>query len=294
MKNSVERYLNVDSFVHRLDPRLKIIITIMYIVFTFMARYFITLGLIFIPLVIAFIASSKQFKPVFKLLKMPIFIGVIIFFVNVYTMKLPDPANYPVEGTYPYHIWWRWTSTYAVTYESTARTLALMARIYIMIMVTSLLILSTKPILLTKALEDLMLPLRLLFIPTHIIAMIISIALRFIPTLLEEAQRIMKAQASRGVDFKNGRLKDKTKSFVTLIIPLFVSSFAKAEDLANAMETRGYNPYAKRTRYRKLIPTWRDLIALIIVGGLLALVICEMKIGVNYLPNWYLITDCTM
>jgi energy-coupling factor transport system permease protein len=90
-----------------------------------------------------------------------------------------------------------------------------------------------------------------LYVPVHIIALIISIALRFIPTLLEESQRIMKAQASRGVDFKNGNYKSKAKSLITLIIPLFVSAFAKAEDLGNAMETRGYDPYEKRTKYRE-------------------------------------------
>ena len=127
-----------------------------------------------------------------------------------------------------------------------------MARIFIMIISTTLLTSTTKPMSLAKGIEDLLLPLKLIKVPVHIIAMIISIALRFIPTLLEETQRIMKAQSSRGVDFKNGSIKSKVKALITLIIPLFVSSFTKAEELGNAMETRGYDPYAKRTRYRVL------------------------------------------
>lgn len=141
-----------------------------------------------------------------------------------------------------------------------------------MIIVTTLLTATTKPVALTKAIEDLLLPLKLLFIPVHIIAMIISIALRFIPTLLEEAQRIMKAQASRGVDFKNGNIKSKAKSMVTLIIPLFVSAFSKAEDLGNAMETRGYNPYEKRTRYRTYPVRFVDVVVGILVIGMIVTV----------------------
>lgn len=141
-----------------------------------------------------------------------------------------------------------------------------------MIIITTLLTATTKPVALTKAIEDLLLPLKLIFIPVHIIAMIISIALRFIPTLLEEAQRIMKAQASRGVDFKNGNIKSKAKSMVTLIIPLFVSAFAKAEDLGNAMETRGYNPYEKRTRYRTYPVRVIDIFVGLFVIGMVVVV----------------------
>lgn len=173
-----------------------------------------------------------------------------------------------------YHVWvWKDYGYYAFSLFAVLRTTTLIIRIYIMILVTTLLTNTTKPILLTKALEDLMFPLKLLFVPTQIIAMIISIALRFIPTLLDEANRIMKAQAARGVDFKNGRLKEKTKSMITLVIPLFVTSFAKADDLANAMETRGYDPYEKRTRYRKMGINWLDIVMAILVIGLLSFVV---------------------
>lgn len=125
--------------------------------------------------------------------------------------------------------------------------------------------------------------------------MIISIALRFIPTLLGETQRIMKAQASRGVDFKNGNTKSKMKSLITLIIPLFVSAFAKAEDLGNAMEVRGYDPYEKRVRYRQYRPGFYDFLLLLVTGGLIALIVLtNMHIGVITLPDTQILPKSTI
>ncbi|WP_338822908.1 energy-coupling factor transporter transmembrane component T [Mycoplasmopsis felifaucium] len=279
MNSAYGRYMLNDSFVHRLDPRFKISFTIIYIVLTFLASDFISLGILLLPLLVLFLIGTKSFKAVLKLWIMPLLIGFFLFWINVYTMKYkiyssPEggftPEYLALRHWYPFPI--HLGGEYFIAWETVARTLGLVVRVYIMIMITSLMVNTTKPALLSRALEDLLLPLRLIFIPTHVIVMIIYIALRFIPTLLDEAQRIMKAQSSRGVDFKNGKLKDKVKSFTTLIIPLFVSAFSKAEDLANAMETRGYDPYAKRTHYRFLIPTWRDAIVSIIVIGLIVYV----------------------
>jgi energy-coupling factor transport system permease protein len=130
---------------------------------------------------------------------------------------------------------------------------------------TTILTATTKPLDLTLGLESLLGPLKKVGFPTHIVAMMISIALRFIPTLLEETERIMKAQASRGVEFSEGTIKEKILAIVSLIIPLFISSFQRAEDLANAMESRNYNPEAPRTRYKQL--KWRstDTISLVVV-----------------------------
>ncbi|MBU4690113.1 energy-coupling factor transporter transmembrane protein EcfT [Mycoplasma sp. ES3157-GEN-MYC] len=281
----VGSYVYDDTFVHRLDPRIKLICNIAYIVLTFISFHFMTLAILLVPLLIVYLVGTKNLKGVFSLLKMPLIIGVIILFVNVYTMKITDQTR----EIYHVYFYIGTSQTFAFSYGVVARTLSLVFRIYIMIMVTTLFVTTTKPILLTKALEDLLVPLKLLFIPTHIIAMVISIALRFIPTLMIEAKRIMKAQASRGVDFTNGKIKDKAKAFTTLIIPLFSTSFAKAEDLSNAMETRGYDPYGKRTRYRLLIPTWRDLIVFIIMAGLV--VLCALiKNSVLQIPNWYELT----
>ena len=127
-----------------------------------------------------------------------------------------------------------------------------------MITLTTILTSTTKPLDITIGLEDILSPLKVVRFPVHIISTIISIALRMIPTLIDEAGRIMKAQASRGIDFKNGKAREKVKSAVSLIIPLLVSAFQKAEDLSYAMDARGYNPQAHRTRYRSYPFRWQD------------------------------------
>jgi energy-coupling factor transport system permease protein len=140
----------------------------------------------------------------------------------------------------------------------------------LMIMITTSLTATTKPLDLTLAIEDLLAPMKRFGVPAHEIAMMISIALRFIPTLIEETERIMKAQASRGVDLKEGKFKEKIMAILSLIVPLFVSSFQRAEDLADAMEARGYVPSAKRTRYKQLKRTLKDYVMITIVLLLLA------------------------
>ena len=151
-------------------------------------------------------------------------------------------------------------------YDSAYIILRLVIMMSLMMILTS----TTKPMDLTYALEWYMTPLKLIKFPVHEIAMTLSIALRFIPTLLDETDRIMKAQSSRGVDFNHGGILKKFKAGVSLILPLFISAIERSEELANAMEVRGYDPSAKRTRYRKLTFSWRDIISFILVGGLIA------------------------
>jgi energy-coupling factor transport system permease protein len=141
-------------------------------------------------------------------------------------------------------------------------------------MITTVVTTSTKPLDLTYGLEYFMSPLKVIKFPAHEIAMTISIALRFIPTLLEETERIMKAQASRGVDLAEGKLKEKIMAIIALIVPLFISAFQRSEELANAMESRGYHPSAIRTRYRQLHFKFLDAVALagvVVLTGLLIL-----------------------
>ncbi|AKA50209.1 cobalt ABC transporter permease [Mycoplasmopsis gallinacea] len=317
MKSVFGRYIPGDnSFMYRLDPRIKILIAIFYIVFVFISQYFIDMVILLAPLIIVYLFTIKKVRPLISMLKFPIFVSLVILLVNIYSL-----TNYQVgiKGYYPtsfikffqgseqkinidsatFMINGALTtlkrgSTYRVEYGISMltlnKTLSLFLRVYTMILSTTILTNTTRPILLTKALEDLMWPLKFLFVPVHIIAMIISIALRFIPTLLDEAQRIMKAQSSRGVDFKNGNIKEKVVAFTTLIIPLFISSFAKAEDLSNAMETRGYDPYEKRTKYRQLKLKWLDLFVVLFILSLMAFLIVNIvNPGINggYLPSWY-------
>ncbi|ADE19864.1 energy-coupling factor transporter transmembrane component T family protein [Mycoplasma crocodyli] len=298
MKSVFGRYLPGNSLLYRMDPRLKVVITLLYIIFVFLAHYFIDLLIIIVPLWIGYIITTKRVLPLIKLIKFPLFISLVILLVNIYSLKYGENLN--PNAAFGYDkiitefpefrliIWPKYG--YALTYEAINKAIALFFRIYTMILITTLLTNTTKPILLTKALEDLMFPLKLLFVPVHIVAMIISIALRFIPTLLDEANRIMKAQSSRGVDFKNGKMKEKIIAFTTLIIPLFVSSFAKAEDLSYAMETRGYDPYAKRSKYRKLTFGLKDVIISLFILLLITFLIINIYNVNSYLPSWYIKT----
>ena len=281
MKNvSAGKYIPGNSFIHRLDPRVKIISNILMIVLVFLTDSFITEALLLAPILVAFLTSGLRKRMIFKLIKPAVFIGVFIFLINIFIIKW-TPNSTDVWA----HLDMRWWKVW-VSYQATSQTLLIMLRIFIMIFATTLLTSTTKPMALSKGIEDLLTPLKLIKVPTHVIAMIISIALRFIPTLIEETQRIMKAQASRGVDFKNGGIKSKAKSVITLIIPLFVSAFAKAEDLGNAMETRGYNPYEKRTRYRHFKIRWFDVVlTLAMLGALAAIILTDTSEII--LPTWW-------
>ena len=136
--------------------------------------------------------------------------------------------------------------------DAVNQTLYIVVRLMLMVIITTVLTATTKPLDLTLGIEKLLKPFEKIGVPAHIIAMMISIALRFIPTLIEETQRIMNAQASRGVDLENGSIKEKIMAILSLIVPLFVSAFDRADQLANAMEARGYDPSRKRTRYKVL------------------------------------------
>ena len=276
MNVTVGKYIPGKSFVHKLDPRIKLATNILFIVMVFLAKSFILEAILLAPVLIAFFASGLRKRQLIKTLKPVIFIGAFLFIINIFIIQQSSYPNIHIYGS-----WWK----LIVSDLALHRTGLIMARIYIMILITMLLTATTKPMALTRAIEDLLLPLKLLFIPVHIIAMIISIALRFVPTLLEESQRIMKAQASRGVDFKNGNIKSKSKSMITLIIPLFVSAFAKAEDLGNAMETRGYDPYEKRTKYRAYPIKFSDVFISMLMLGILAVVILT-RIDIINLPIW--------
>lgn len=168
---------------------------------------------------------------------------------------------------------WVTLGKFKIYSDAVTQTLYIAVRLLLMIMITTCLTATTKPLDMTLGIEDLLKPLIRFHVPAHEIAMLISIALRFIPDLIDETNRIMKAQESRGVDMTEGKLKEKIMAILSLIVPLFVSAFQRAEDLANAMEARGYAPGEPRTRYKVLKMQGRDYIALILSAALLALMI---------------------
>lgn len=250
MNITIGRYLPLDSWMHKRDPRIKLISMIILIIAVFVDIGFLGYGIIGLFLVLGLLVSKISPKMIVKSMRAMLFMMVFLLIINIFVVKTGN----------------LWLDLgFVKIYEGAIlQTLYIFIRLVIMISITTILTVSTKPMDLTVAIEDLLAPLRVFKVPSHEIAMIISIALRFIPTLIDEANRIMKAQASRGVDFEEGSLKEKISSILALIIPLFASSFQRAEELADAMEARGYVPGEMRTRYRVFVINAQDYLLLTI------------------------------
>ena len=271
------RYISRNTIVHRLDSRNKILMMILFFVSIFLqftlwsTSLFISL-LLLIILFVLMIVSKVSLKDLFKSLRAMWFL--IIFLLLIYIL-IPN-ANYI---HYAFNIW-----ELKIYYDAFYQCAYILLRLIMMLCITMILTSTTKPMDLTRGLEWGMTPLKVIKFPVHEIAMTISIALRFIPTILEETTRIMKVQESRGIDFVHGSIKVKFRAVISLIIPLFVSAIERSEELANAMEARGYDPKAKRTSYQKLEFHLIDLIALLIVllifGSVLALFIIDHNVFV--------------
>lgn len=255
------QYYPVDSFVHRLDPRTKICLTIAMIVAVFMVHslvgYAIILGFVYL----CSRMSHVPFSMLLKGLKPLRFILILTFLLNLF---------FAGEGT-PL-IAWNW---FVITREGLSRAVHYSLRLCFLVVGTSLLTLTTSPIMLSDGIELLFKPLRVIHFPAHELAMMMSIALRFIPTLLEETDKIMKAQMARGADFESGNLIARAKAMVPLLVPLFVSAFRRAGDLAMAMEARCYHGGEGRTRLRVLKLSKRDAIASLAMAALIALIVLE-------------------
>ena len=257
------KYVPFNSFLHRMDPRNKIfcLIALMVAVFISYSTWeltFIVGGLLAIFTLILLLVSHISFKQLFGSLKALWFVIILLLVINC----LVPPKNAVAVafniGSLP--IYW----------DAILQSLKIILRLVLMISLSMILTATTKPLELTYALEWYLAPLKLIKFPAHEVAMTISIALRFIPTILGEVGRIMKAQSSRGVDFKHGKLSSRFKAIISLIIPLFISAFQRSEELADAMEARGYDPKQKRTRYRKLSFHISDIFIFLLCGGLMA------------------------
>ena len=271
MNTVLGRYVPLNTWVHRLDARVKILMTILLMVCLFMnyetwSMSYLMMGLLGILTFVLLYSCRMRFSQVLKSFRslwfMMLFLLVIYIFV---------PYTNPTLGV-AFQI-----KDWVVYWDAFAQTGKILLRLMLMIMVTTILTASTKPLDLTYALEWYLAPLKILKAPVPEISMTISIALRFIPTLLEDANRVMKAQASRGVDFAKGHLWQRITGLTSLIIPLFVSSFMRSEELANAMECRGYDPRLPRTKYRKLKFHLADLfVALFFIALIVG---CALLVG---------------
>lgn len=253
------QYYPADSILHRLDPRVKFVGTIVYVVSLFLFHNWgYLLGTVFLAVMIKL--SKVPFKFITKGLKSIFVLLAITMVFNI----LFTPGEVLVR------IW-----KITITREGVAMACRMSVRLIFLMIGSSLMTLTTTPNQLTDALESLLGPLKKIHVPVHEISMMMSIALRFIPILLEETDKIMKAQMARGADFETGNLFARAKAMIPLLVPLFVSAFRRAGELAMAMEARCYHGGENRTRLRKLEITKNDYIAGGAVLALMLLIVLE-------------------
>ena len=255
------QYYPGDSFIHRMDPRFKIVATLVYIVGLFVVKSYAGFVFPFVYLVLAVGISRVPLSFILRGMKPVIIILVCTFTINLFMI---DGGKVLVDFGFT-----------DITRGGLDAAVFLGTRLIMLIIVSSLLTYTTKPVMLTDGLEALLKPLKVVGMPAHELAMMMSIALRFIPTLLEETDKIMKAQMARGADFESGKLFDRVKGLVPILIPLFISSLRRAEELAMAMEARCYRGGENRTRLHTLKFSGPDRVGIaatvIMIGGIILL-----------------------
>ncbi len=311
------QYVPGNSWIYKLDPRIKILLAVLYIVLLFLLPNLISMAiglgvflLIFISTRISLWKVLKGLKGILFLLLFTVFLQIIytndtsynllytfhmqiglfqtliiagIVLTYLFTKKyIPLKFIYLLlvvtsiflvlwMSRFDNLVWNNWD--FLVYQQGVERAGYILIRLFVMIGITSLLTLSTMTTDINNGIEGLLSPLKLLHINVGVFSMLISLTLRFIPTLIEESKKIMKAQASRGVDFEEGKLKDKIKQIISLLIPMFVVSFKRADELSNAMEARGYIIGEKRTKLDELKLRWRDYLCMLITVALFVVVI---------------------
>ena len=232
------QYFPGQSVIHRLDPRTKLTMLVVYIVALFLAEGWVSYGLVFVFLAVVIRLSTIPLKSNLRGMKPLV---MILIFTGVLNLFFTQDGEVLVKF---------WVLT--VTSGGLSRALMMMARILMLISGTFLLTYTTSPIALTDGLEALMNPLKKVGVPVHELSMMMCIALRFIPTLIEETDKIMSAQKARGADFESGSLTDRAKALIPILVPLFISAFRRADELATAMECRCYQGGEGRTKMKQL------------------------------------------
>lgn len=247
------RYIPGDSFIHKLDPRSKLTFVFLFIAVVFLANNALTYALLLAFTFVTVLFSRIRLYFLVNGLKPILFLLVFTFLLHIFFTK---------EGDLLFK--WQFIEVYE---EGLKLGIFIAIRFLVLVFITSILTLTTSPISITDGLEVLLNPFKRFKLPVHELALMMSISLRFIPTLMDETDKIMKAQMARGSDITTGSIKERIKAVVPLLIPLFVSAFKRAEDLAVAMEVRGYRGGEGRTRYRQLKWDWRDSTVLMLLGA---------------------------
>ena len=254
---TIGQFFPGDSAVHRLDPRVKIVLTIAFIVLLFVANTPASYALILLFLAAVIGISRISPKLVVRGLKPILFIIIFTAVLNLFY----TPGEYI----------WQWGVLH-ISKEGIRTAILMVVRLMLLIVATSMLTYTTSPIQLTDGLERLLAPLKKLHVPVHELSMMMSIALRFIPTLIEETEKIISAQKARGADFDSGNLIQRAKAMIPILVPLFISAFRRADELATAMECR-------RTRMRQLKIARVDIAALLLTALLFAAVLLLHRVG---------------
>lgn len=255
------RYIPGWSIIHRLDPRSKIISVLMFMVIVFFANHWIGYSLLILFVLLMTKLAGLSIRFLFNGLKLIFILLIFTFLMHIFLTK---GGTVLVDGGF-----------FTIESEGLITGVYITVRLIMLVVITTLMTLTTSPIELTDAIEKLAKPLKVIKVPVHEIAMMMSISLRFIPTLMDETEKIIKAQSARGSTFMKGSLKSRINALVPIFIPLFMSAFKRAEEMAIAMEVRGYRGEEGRTHYRQLTWQTRDTIALIVLvlfGALLLFV----------------------
>ena len=259
------QYFPGESVVHRLDPRTKLVLTLFYIVALFAAKGYYSYGLMLAVLVTGILLSKINMKTVLRSIRPLV---VIILFTFILNMLFAG-------GTHQIAHFW----IFNITVEGISIAVTMIVRLIMLIVGTFLLTYTTSPIALTDGLESLMNPLKKIKVPVHELSMMMSIALRFIPTLIEETDKIISAQKARGADFDSGNLIRRAKAMLPILVPLFISAFRRADELAVAMESRCYHGGEGRTRMKRLKMEGRDIAGLFMGAAVVAAVIVLQSYG---------------
>ncbi len=258
------QYFPIDSPVHSMDPRIKIILTLVFIIAIFFIKSLWGFAAVALYVFFAVKLSRVSFKLVLKGVRPILFLIIFTALINLFMTngKIVNIGGVPLKIGF-----------LKITSEGVYSAVVMSLRLVFLVMGTSVLTLTTSPILLTDGVEKLLSPFSKIGLPAHELAMMMTIALRFIPTLLEETDKIMKAQMARGADFESGNIISRAKSLIPILVPLFISSFRRADELAVAMECRCYRGGKGRTRLNELKINGRDWIACLTMITLMAAIV---------------------
>ena len=258
------QYYPCQSFIHKMDARIKIVLSLVYMVCIFFIQSFFGFGIILVFLALMIIFSRVPLRSVLKSIK-PILI--LLAFTTILNLFFVADGEIFVE-------WW----IFRITYGGLIFAGKMILRLLLLVMGASILTLTTTPVDLTHAIEKLLKPLNVIHFPVHELALIMSITLRFIPSLMDETDRIIRAQKARGADFESGNIFKRAKAFIPILIPLLIGAFKRADELAIAMDSRCYKGAKGRTKMKILKAGWRDLI-----GSFVIVLFFGAVITLNYL-----------